>query len=266
MFWAARAIHWWSQRVFFSKQCDHLSFSQGRERWLCCWWSLDRKVWAIWLTNFIVLGIDPWLKQGESGREATFCQALFNKLLVFNEEILVSAGHQPALTASLLFVHTARRFYWLDAMAKSSEQSSYSPLWGEWDTLLLWETLKIFQSSEVDWTLSSRRKRSRNKVSVGEPADGSLSLFFKKQKTHTQTHFITLWTFFWCWFFCLNPYFYYFFQLMKSWLSNTLTHSLTHLKAFLSIQWKKKKQKASNKKPNTNTNTHTIVKPFFIRI
>jgi hypothetical protein len=33
------------------------------------------------------------------------------QLLVFNEEFLVSAGHQPALITSLPFVHTARRSY-----------------------------------------------------------------------------------------------------------------------------------------------------------
>jgi len=32
-------------------------------------------------------------------------------LFSFNEECPVSAGHQPALTASLPFVHTARRCY-----------------------------------------------------------------------------------------------------------------------------------------------------------
>ena len=33
------------------------------------------------------------------------------QLLLFNEECLVSASHQLALTMSLPFVHTARRYY-----------------------------------------------------------------------------------------------------------------------------------------------------------
>ena len=39
------------------------------------------------------------------------------KLQMFfsNEEFLVDASHQGALTTSLLFVHTARRFYRLDS-------------------------------------------------------------------------------------------------------------------------------------------------------
>ena len=40
------------------------------------------------------------------------------QLLVFNEEFLVSASHQLALTTSLPFVHTARRSYRLDGPVK----------------------------------------------------------------------------------------------------------------------------------------------------
>ena len=36
------------------------------------------------------------------------------KLLVFNEEFLISASHQLVLITSLPFVHTARRSYRLD--------------------------------------------------------------------------------------------------------------------------------------------------------
>ncbi len=43
------------------------------------------------------------------------------QLLVFNEEFLVSAGHQPALTMSLPFVHTARRYYRLNVLVRSWE-------------------------------------------------------------------------------------------------------------------------------------------------
>jgi hypothetical protein len=35
----------------------------------------------------------------------------FLQLLIFNEEFLVSTGHQPVLSTSLPFVHTARRSY-----------------------------------------------------------------------------------------------------------------------------------------------------------
>ena len=38
------------------------------------------------------------------------------QLLVLNEEFLVSAGHQAALTTSLPFVHTARRYYRLEGL------------------------------------------------------------------------------------------------------------------------------------------------------
>ncbi|CAH1767218.1 1764_t:CDS:2, partial [Entrophospora sp. SA101] len=56
------------------------------------------------------------------------------QLSLFNEESLVSVSHQLALITSLPFVHTA----------------------------------------QVDQTWSFRGSKSRNKVSVGEPAEGSL--------------------------------------------------------------------------------------------
>ena len=43
------------------------------------------------------------------------------QLLLFNEESLVSASHQLALTLSLLFVHTARRYYRLDGLVRPSD-------------------------------------------------------------------------------------------------------------------------------------------------
>jgi len=43
------------------------------------------------------------------------------ELLIFNEEFLVSASHQLALTTSLPFVHTARRSYRLNGAVKFSE-------------------------------------------------------------------------------------------------------------------------------------------------
>ena len=43
------------------------------------------------------------------------------QLLVLNEEFLVSASHQLALTTSLPFVHTARRSYRLNGPVKCSD-------------------------------------------------------------------------------------------------------------------------------------------------
>ena len=45
----------------------------------------------------------------------------FLQLLIFNEEFLVSVGHQPALITSLPFVHTARRSYRLNDPVKSPD-------------------------------------------------------------------------------------------------------------------------------------------------
>ncbi|KAL5697051.1 hypothetical protein ACHQM5_031089 [Ranunculus cassubicifolius] len=44
------------------------------------------------------------------------------QLLVLNEEFLVSASHQLALTTSLPFVHTARRSYRLNGPVKCSDR------------------------------------------------------------------------------------------------------------------------------------------------
>jgi hypothetical protein len=43
------------------------------------------------------------------------------QLLIFNEEFLVSASHQLALITSLPFVHTARRYYRLNGLVRSSD-------------------------------------------------------------------------------------------------------------------------------------------------
>ena len=83
------------------------------------------------------------------------------QLLILNEEFLVNASHQLALITSLPFVHTARRSYRLDGSVNSSDRAL--PLGNQ---RYAWE---------VEQTSSSRGRRSRNKVSVGEPADGSLT-------------------------------------------------------------------------------------------
>lgn len=40
-----------------------------------------------------------------------------------NEEFLVSASHKLALTTSLPFVHTARRYYRLNGLARFSDRA-----------------------------------------------------------------------------------------------------------------------------------------------
>jgi hypothetical protein len=80
------------------------------------------------------------------------------QLLVFNEEFLVSASHQLALITSLPFVHTARRYYRLNVLVRTWDPES-----PETDVL-----------RKLGQTWSFRGSKSRNKVSVGEPAEGSL--------------------------------------------------------------------------------------------
>ena len=84
------------------------------------------------------------------------------QLLIFNEEFLVSACHQRALITSLPFVHTARRSYRLNDPVRPPDcgNAAGSP---------------AAMPREAVQTLSFRGRRSRNKVSVGEPAEGSLS-------------------------------------------------------------------------------------------
>ena len=77
-----------------------------------------------------------------------------------NEEFPVSASHKLALITSLPFVHTARRYYRLDDLVRTS------------DWLLVGSNL--LAAREDVQTVSSRGSKSRNKVSVGEPAEGSL--------------------------------------------------------------------------------------------
>jgi hypothetical protein len=77
-----------------------------------------------------------------------------------NEEFLVSASHQLALITSLPFVHTARRYYRLNGLVRPLDEAS-GP--------------KGPVDSEIVQTWSFRGSKSRNKVSVGEPAEGSLT-------------------------------------------------------------------------------------------
>ena len=78
-----------------------------------------------------------------------------------NEEFLVSASHQLALNLSLPFVHTARRYYRLNGLVRplDARPRGASPVC----------------CAEAGQTWSFRGSKSRNKVSVGEPAEGSLA-------------------------------------------------------------------------------------------
>jgi hypothetical protein len=76
-----------------------------------------------------------------------------------NEEFLVSASHQLALITSLPFVHTARRYYRLNGLVRPLDGAPAARQ-GE---------------PEIVQTYPFRGSKSRNKVSVGEPAEGSLT-------------------------------------------------------------------------------------------
>ena len=82
------------------------------------------------------------------------------QLLVFNEEFLVSASHQLALITSLPFVHTAHRYYRLNGLVRPTDLGCGR---------------KCCKCGEAGQTWSFRGSKSCNKVSVGEPAEGSLT-------------------------------------------------------------------------------------------
>ena len=44
------------------------------------------------------------------------------QFLIFNEEFLVNACHQRALITSLPFVHTARRYYRLNVLVRTTDR------------------------------------------------------------------------------------------------------------------------------------------------
>ena len=66
-----------------------------------------------------------------------------------------------APTTSLSFVHTARRYYRLNDLVRLSDRTRRS----RWPR-------------EDDQTVPFRGSKSRNKVSVGEPAEGSLPIIY----------------------------------------------------------------------------------------
>ena len=120
MFWAARVLHWRTQRVL--------------------------RPWPKGLGNLLKVRRD---------RDRSL------QLLIVNEEFLVRASHHLALITSLPFVHTARRYYRLNGLVRSSD-------WPPWCLRGSMACRKVAQ------TWSFRGSKSRNKVSVGEPAEGSL--------------------------------------------------------------------------------------------
>ena len=99
------------------------------------------------------------------------------QLLIFNEEYLVSACHQRALITSLPFVHTARRSYRLNDPVRPPDcgDAAGSP---------------AAMPREAVQTLSFRGRRSRNKVSVGEPAEGS---FARIHLIHCEQQWVRIW-------------------------------------------------------------------------
>ena len=89
------------------------------------------------------------------------------QLSPLNEEFPVGASHQLASITSLPFVHTARRYYRSNDVVRSS------------DWHLLGSRVRSVEElvcREENQTESFRGSKSRNKVSVGEPAEGSLPI------------------------------------------------------------------------------------------
>ena len=80
-----------------------------------------------------------------------------------NQEFLVGVSHQLAPNTSLPFVHTARRSYQLDFKVNMLDR---------WLKGLLFNCLENMQ------ILGFVGRRSRNKVIVGEPALGSLLVWY----------------------------------------------------------------------------------------
>jgi hypothetical protein len=84
------------------------------------------------------------------------------QLFSMNQEFPVSASHKLALITSLPFVHTARRYYRLDVLVRHL------------DWVKIVARLPFLRKDFQTW--ASRGSKSRNKVSVGEPAEGSLTV------------------------------------------------------------------------------------------
>ena len=96
-----------------------------------------------------------------------------------NEEFLVGVSHQLTPITSLPFVHTARRYYRLNGLVRSS------------DWVLAMATLLCIWEDDRTW--SFRGSKSRNKVSVGEPAEGSLYVHWSLTWHVTEVHAGSCW-------------------------------------------------------------------------
>ena len=94
------------------------------------------------------------------------------QLSPLNEEFPVGASHQLASITSLPFVHTARRYYRSNDVVRSSD----------WHLLgSRARSVEELVCREEDQTGSFRGSKSRNKVSVGEPAEGSLPILLSRE-------------------------------------------------------------------------------------
>ncbi len=82
-------------------------------------------------------------------------------LVLTRNALYGSLVQQTTRNTSLPFVHTARRSY-------------------RWTSLWVWGTGSLCDLWKLKRTVWSKGKRSRNKASVGEPADGSLRFFVLK--------------------------------------------------------------------------------------
>uniref|UniRef100_A0A0D2ZQ71 Uncharacterized protein n=1 Tax=Brassica oleracea var. oleracea TaxID=109376 RepID=A0A0D2ZQ71_BRAOL len=113
----------------------------------------------------------------------------------------VSASHQLALTTSLPFVHTARRSYRLNDPVKCSDRGDVggSPsatsrcncfvrIAATWVVRRLRRREKSTKPYHLEeGEVVTRGRRSRNKVSLGEPAEGSLSYPVKRTTENDET-------------------------------------------------------------------------------
>ena len=95
------------------------------------------------------------------------------QLSPLNEEFPVGASHQLASITSLPFVHTARRYYRSNDVVRSSDWRLLGSPFRRVEELVC---------REEDQTGSFRGSKSRNKVSVGEPAEGSLPMTFSRPR------------------------------------------------------------------------------------
>ena len=112
--------------------------------------------------------------------EPPSCQGSGLVNLPVNEEFWVSASHQLALIKSLPFVHTARRYYQSEALVRPSDCSP-----ARHGTAPARRAVTGRREESQTWL--SIGSKSHNKVSVGEPAEGSL-MHARHACTHARMH------------------------------------------------------------------------------